>query len=246
MTTTPLLLTHLAITPTDRTITIIEHELADANFILTHLIKQILSNQSNRLLFVICHNTLGHYQNVLKRLGIDLMKRIDDGDVVVMQGLKTLLDEILDDGGDGGVLRDKITEVVFDEIQKTVDDFTQNHNVFVMVDDFSHLFDLGVDLRKVLTFVNRCMNLTNNERVSVVLGSHVSDNSDRVVVNNLTYTSDVTVVVSTLKTGRSRDVTGVIDIIRNRVDKRDTYHYLATEKEIKTFCPGQSLNYLYK
>lgn len=241
MATAAPLLAHLAIKPEDKTITVIEHELADANFIITHLLKQIL-NESNKVCFVIWHNSLGHYQNVLKRLGVDLLKKVEEGEVVVLQGLKRLLEEIVNDG-DAAVLQ----EVFFEEVKESVGRFVKNNeNVFLVVDDFSHLFDLGVGLREVLGFVNKCMNLANDGRVSVVLGGHVSDRSDRIVANSLTYTSDVTIGVSTLKTGRSRDVTGVIDVVRNRVDKVDTFHYQATEKEIRTFCPGQSLNFLYK
>lgn len=244
MTTAPLL-TYLAIKPEDKTITVIENELADANFIITHLLKQIL-DQSNKVCFVIWHNSLGHYQNVLKRLGVDLLKKIEDGEVMIIQGLKRLFDEIVNEG-DFATLQESVVDMLYNDIKKCVSNFLENNdNVYVIIDDFSHLFDLGVSLQKVLIFVNKCMNLVNEERVSVVLGSHVSDKNDRIIANSLTYTSDVTVVVSTLKTGRSRDVTGVIDVIRNRVDKVDTYHYQATEKEIRTFCPGQSLNFLYK
>lgn len=239
------LLTHLDIKLEDKTITVIEKDLADANFIITHLIKQILE-RSSKICFVIWHNSLGHYQNVLKRLGIDLLKKVEEGEVVVLQGLKKLLEEIVNDG-DVVRLQEQLTEIIFDEIKNTVGDLAKNnHNVHLVIDDYSHLFDLGVNLQKILTFVNQCMNLTNNQLVSVVLGTHVSDNSDRVVANSLTYTADVTITVSTLTTGRSRDVTGVIDVIRNRIGGTDVYHYKATEKEIKSFCPGQSLNYLYK
>lgn len=237
------LLSHLDIKSEDKTITVIENHLADANFIITHLLKQILTESENRVCFVIWHNTVGHYQNVLKRLGVDLLKKVDDGDVVILQGLNKLLEQILSD--ECAIAFQE--EELFEEIRVSVSNLTKdNHNVYLVVDDFSHLFDIGLNLEQVLKFVNRCTNLTNNKLVSVVLGSHVSDNSDGIIVNSLKYTSDVSVVVSTLKTGRSRDVTGVIDVIRNRIDKVDTYHFQATEKEIKTFCPGQSLNFLYK
>lgn len=245
MSTPTPLLAHLAIKPDDKTITVIEHELADANFIITHLLKQFLS-ESKKVCFVIWHNSLGHYQNVMKRLGVDLLKKLEDGEVVVVQGLKRLLDEIVNDG-DVAALRETIAEVFFEEVKKSVGGFVKNNeNVYLIVDDYSHLFDLGVGLREVLGFVNKCVNLGNDERVCVVLGTHVSDKSDKIVANSLTYASDVTIVVSTLKTGRSRDVTGVIDVVRNRVDRVDTFHYQATEKEIRSFCPGQSLNFLYK
>lgn len=239
------LLAHLNIKPEDRTIAIIENVLADGNFIITHALKQIL-DRSSKVCFVIWHNTLGHYQNVLKKLGVDLLKKIEDGEVVVLQGLKRLLDELVNDG-DVVALQEQLTETIFRDIKKVVDDFARNQqSVHLVIDDYSHLFDLGVSLQKVLTFVNKCINLTNNEVVSVVIGTHVSDNSDRIIANSLTYTTDLTIVVSVLKTGRSREVTGVIDVLRTRLDTVDTYHYKATEKEIKSFCPGQSLNYLYK
>lgn len=243
--TTIPLLTHLAIKPEDKIVTVIENELADANFIITHLLKQIIS-ESNKVCLVIWHNSLGHYQNVLKRLGVDLLKKVNDGDVVVLQGLQKLLEEIVNDG-DVAALREQVSEMFFEEIDKAIGDFVKNNNnVYLVLDDFSHLFDLGVSLQRVLTFVNKCVNLTNNDRVSIVLGSHVSDKNDLIIVNSLRYTSDVAIVVSTLKTGRSRDVTGVIDVFRSRIEKRDTYHFQATDKEIRTFCPGQSLNFLYK
>lgn len=63
-------LTHLDLNSDDKIIAIRENKLSDANFILTSLISKTFSDQ-NSLCLVILHNTLGHYQNVGKRLGYD-------------------------------------------------------------------------------------------------------------------------------------------------------------------------------
>lgn len=237
------LLTCLDITPSDKIVTILEHNLADANFIVSHLLKQGLELR-RKICFVILHNTVGHYQNVLKRLGLDLLKKKEEGEVVIIEPLKELLESIVNDGNVACV-QEQLPERIFFDIESTLHAFV-DCEMQVIIDDFSHLMDLGATTRELLGFVNRCVNLTNDDRVSVVMCMHVADNSDGVIGKGLTYISDTTMVVRALKTGRSRDVTGVIDVMRNRANTVDTYHYKATDKEIKTFSPGQSLNYLYK
>lgn len=239
------LLTCLDVSTDDKILVVIEDGLADANFIVTHLIKDVLE-KNNKLCLVIVHNTIGHYHNVLKRLGCDLLKKVEQGYVKVVEPLKTLAEDIANGGVIDNNYSEQFVERLFFNINSELEKITEDsENIYLIIDDLSHLYDLTGNLHSVTYFLNRCVNFTNNSRFSVVIGVHVSDNNDSIIRNSLGHVCDLMIEVSGLKTGRTRNVTGVIDIHRMRTGRKDTYHYQATEKEIKPFCPGEAVNYLY-
>lgn len=240
------LLACLDVSRDDKIVAVIEDGLADANFIVTHLIKDILEN-NDKLCLVILHNTIGHYHNVLKRLGCDLLKKVEQGYVKVLEPLKTLADniesgDVLDSNYSGQFINN-----LFSNISSGLEKLNStSESVYLVIDDLSHLFDLTGNLQSVAHFLNQCVNITNDSIFSVIIGVHVSDGNDKIIRNSLAHVCDLMIEVSSLKTGRTRNVTGVIDIHRMRTEKKDTYHYQATEKEIKPFCPGESVNYLQR
>lgn len=239
------LLTCLDVTPDDKIIAVIEDGHSDANFILTHLIKDILE-KPNKLCLAILHNTIGHYHNVLKRLGCDLLKKVQHGDVHLVEPLKTLAEDLAS-GSISVNYPEQFLTSLFLNIESALQQLdSDSKHVYLVIDDLSHLLDLtGGDLKSVTCFLNKCMYITDKLKFSVVMGVHVSDANDRIIRNSLGHVCDLMIEVSTLKTGRTRNVTGVIDIHRMRTGKKDVYHYQATEKEIKPFCPGEAVNYLY-
>lgn len=244
------LLTYLDVTADDRIVAVIEDGLADANFVVTHLIRDILE-KSNKLCLVLLHNTIGHYHNILKRLGCDFLKRVEAGDIQILEPLKNLTDDIVSGQNvfDSSYSKQHLISQLFSDISSGIEKFStssESHHIHLVIDDISHLLVLLGDLKSVKSFLNRCVNFTNNSNVSVIIAVHVSDELDRIIRNSLGHVCDLMIEVSTLKTGRTRNVTGVIDIHRMRTGKKDTYHYQSTEKEIKPFCPGESVKYLYR
>lgn len=86
-------LSSLKVKPEDKIIFVRENALADSNFIITHLIKQLLFQQC-RICFLMMHNNFEHYQTVGKKLGYDLQQVVDKGDVKVIDPLEELVESI--------------------------------------------------------------------------------------------------------------------------------------------------------
>ncbi|KAJ8979400.1 hypothetical protein NQ317_015829 [Molorchus minor] len=226
-------LSALKIKPQDKIISIRENLTADSNFILTHLIKQILY-EKNRLCLVSFHNPVEHYQYVGKKLGYDLLKAVEDNVVKIVEPISDIVENI---GLEENYLqedKENLVKCFYHDIKRCLSDIsTEETQTYLMVDDLSHLLDLGVDLSVIINFVNYCVNFINNDRVSVVLNSHVSSKIDEIIANNLQYIADVHIEVSPLNTGRSTDVTGFLTVERSTGKSR--YHYKAFDRGDKNF-----------
>ncbi|XP_044272410.1 elongator complex protein 6-like [Tribolium madens] len=241
------LLVSLDIKSTDKVISIKENGNIDSNFVITHLIKQILF-ENNKLCFVILHNTLGHYHNVGKRLGYDFLKQVEEGCIKTIEPLKDIVEDI--GNGTNYLIDDKeqIVKALFTSIKNSIEEFTATtpNRAYLIIDDISHLLDLGIDLKYIISFINYCLSLINDDRVSVVINTHVCSKPDEIICNNLNYVSDVVIEVLPLKTGISREVTGVMTIEKSGKAQVTQFHFKAYDKGIKTFHLGESVYNLYK
>lgn len=238
-------LSALQIKNTDRIISVRENADTDSNFILTHLMKQILY-EKNKLCLVNFHHPLEHYQNIGKKLGYDLLQAVEDKEVTIIDPLNGIAECI---GLEEDYFRedkDNIVKCLYLDIRKNLEQLLVdgNHQVYLLIDDLSHLSDLAVELSDIIAFVHYCINLINNERISVILSNHVSSNKDEIISNDLQYTADVYIEISPLKTGKSADVTGFLTIEKNF--QKTQYQYKAYDRGIKTFRPGESIYHLYK
>lgn len=229
----------------DRIISVKEKGTADSNFILTHLIKQILY-EKNKVCLVSLHNPIEHYQNVGKKLGYDMYKALKDNTIKIIEPLNDIVNNI---GFEEDYLqedKESIVKCLYFNIKKNLDELIDGggSQAYLIIDDVSHLLDLGVDATLVVNFVNYCVNLINDDKISVVVNSHASSKTDEIISSSLQYIADVHVEVSPLKTGQSTDVTGLITI--EKVSGKNHYHYKAFDRGVKTFHPGESIYHLYK
>ncbi|XP_063916496.1 elongator complex protein 6-like [Zophobas morio] len=241
------LLVSLDIKSSDRVVSIKENGNVDSNFVITHLIKQILGD-GNRMCFVILHNTLGHYQNVGKRLGYDFLKQIEEGRIRTIEPLKDIVEDIGNETNYFVDDKEQVVKGLFKSIKSTMEELVEagSSRVYLVIDDISHLLDLGIDLKYIISFINYCLSLINDERISVVINTHVCSKSDEIICNNLNYVSDVVIEVMPLKTGVSREVTGLLNIEKSGKEQVTQFHFKAYDKGIKTFHLGESVYNLYK
>ncbi|KAK9883723.1 hypothetical protein WA026_001911 [Henosepilachna vigintioctopunctata] len=247
------LLSAIKLSPNDKVVSIKEVGIADSNFIVVHLIKKIFQN-NEKLCFINFHNSLTHYQIVGKKLGYDMSEKISCGQAVVVDMLKMIEEKIYEE--DYGFLENKkeFLENIFECIEKRTNDLVQkdSKHTYIIIDDLSHLLDLGLSVEYMTRFISWSCNLTSNN-ISVVINNHVSSFEisgdllprDHILSNTLSYISDLEIEVSPLKTGRSNEVSGIINILRPG-EKINKLHYKAFDRGIKTFKPGESLMYLLK
>lgn len=240
-------LASLDIKASDKIISIKENGNIDSNFIITHLIKQILL-ENNKLCFVVLHNTLGHYHNVGKRLGYDFLKKVEDGTIRTIEPLRDIAEDI---GNESKYLiedKELIVKDLFTNINNHIQELVAStpNRVYLIIDDISHLLDLGIDLKYIISFINCCLGLVNNDKISVVVNTHVCGKLDEIICNNLNYVSDVVIEIFPLKTGISREVTGVMNVEKLSNVEGIQFHFKAYDKGIKTFHLGESVYNLYK
>lgn len=237
-------LSALQIDGQDKIVSIKENMNADSNFIITHLIKQIIY-EKNRLCLVIFHNTIEHYQCIGKKLGYDLLKAMDEGIVKVIDPLKDIAENIDRDDEYLQENKESLVKQLYFDIKGNLDSIKIDSKlVYLIIDDFSHLHDLDVGIKETLRFLHYCVNLINCNNICVIFNNHVSTIIDDIISNNLEYLADIHIEVSSLKTGNSPDVTGLLSVRRKSAINR--YHYKAFDRGVKTFHPGESIHHLYK
>ncbi|XP_060521659.1 elongator complex protein 6 [Cylas formicarius] len=229
----------LKVQPTERIISIRENADADSSFVISHLLKQILYER-HRACLVTLHNDFNHYYHVGKKLGYDLRRALETDDLKVIDPLSDIVDGIGEIDADPDFLKR-----IFMSIKCKLEGLasSETHRAYLIVDDLSHFWDLGIEIAHIVTFVNCCANMVDSN-VSLILGTHVGSENDRIISNTLEYIGDVHVVVSPLKTGKSGDVTGTLDV--QRVSGTDYYHFRTFDRGVKTFHPGESIYHMYK
>lgn len=238
-------LSALKIHSSDKIISVQENIGADSNFILTHLMKQFFY-EKNKICLVSLHNSVEHYQHVGKKLGYDIGDALKKNDLSIIDPLNDIVESI---GLEENYLqedKESIVKNLYLNIERKLRDLLLNspQQVYLIIDDLSHLGDIAIELSQIITFVNYCISLTNDERIAVVLNTHVATNLDKIISNNLHYVADVHIEISSLKTGRSRDVTGLMSVERS--SQKNQYQYKAFDRGIKTFHPGESIYHLYQ
>ena len=233
------LLNVLRLQNSDKVISVRQKGVADASFVLTYLLKHVFTNPKDSVCLLLTHNIITHYQNVGKRLDFDLLAKLQQGNTRVISLIEKLADHI----GNAESLkafRKIVVRELFDEIQSKIRDLPKDGQVYVVIDDLTHLLDLGSPYKEVLVFLNSCVNL---EDVTLIIGTHDSTGhgTEAGLSNGFNYMCDVEISVAPLKTGRSLDVTGVITIQRMRPEDKnnvEVYHYKALDREVKVFKPG--------
>lgn len=239
------LLDLLSIHDSDNVILIKESNLADSNFVLTHFMRKALECDSNRLCFVLMHNTLGHYQNVQKKLGMDLINKVNCGHVAVLDLLTSVFNNLV---FSRRKYTERLNENFIKHIYKEIEDkigvlkrTSGADQIIVIIEDMSKLLDFGLDLANSNIFLQYLVNFAHDhDYVKIIINTHVGDKDDGLLSNAIEYASDVTISVNALKTGRSSDVTGILKIKRHEGNFDElTYHYKATDKSIRTFRPGE-------
>lgn len=229
----------------DKIISVQENSGADSNFILTHLMKQIFY-EKNKVCLVSFHNSIEHYQLIGKKLGYDLNEALNKNNLSIIDPLTDIVNCI---GLEESYLQDDkegVVKTLYLNIEKTLNDLLVNDTklAYLIIDDLSHLADIAIEISEIISFLNYCISLTNNERIAVVLNNHVGTDVDEIISNNLHYVADVHIEISSLKTGRSQDVTGLMSVERS--SQTNQYQYKAFDRGIRTFHPGESIHHLYQ
>lgn len=237
-----ILLSTLNITDSEKIITIKEDNNSDSSFLISHLIKQVFQNDDNGLSFLLLRNTIEHFQCIGKRLNYNLSDKIKENSSIIIEPLNTLVDDIAQETNRTILVDDpeELLKNLYSMIEESLQELLQKKSglIFLFVDDLSVLIDLGLESKHVLYLINTLINF--DERLNIVVSTHVSGSMDQIVSNALSYISDVTISVESLRTGRSFYVSGIITIARNDVPL-EKYQFKAMDRGVQIFKPGESV-----
>ncbi|XP_065155264.1 uncharacterized protein [Atheta coriaria] len=219
--------------PSDQLLVVKEQHLADSNFVFAYLMKQALLDENNRVLLLLTHNSLPHYECVAKKIGLNLINKVQSGMVHVID-LQSIVLDLLNNQLPSVDLLSTIQR----RIQQNVTENT-NYKCWVFIDDYTHIQDCTHDVAESINFLNMLLGEFYNETIRYIVGLHVGDENDRILSSDLEYSADCIIDVSLMKTGRSDDISGILKVLRNR--KLITYHYKVREYGVDIIAPGNFL-----
>ncbi|XP_015175987.1 PREDICTED: elongator complex protein 6 [Polistes dominula] len=248
-----------------RIILIEEQHGCDANFLTNAVISNALEKDYG-ICFVLFHNTFNHYHNVGMRSGYNLMTLKEKGKVTFVEPMKELMHnvneicmdtDIMDVGN--RILSDlnntdkTVVDNMFKLLKNSYKEMTsQNEKVLIIIEDISHLSDLGLSFRDSMHYVKCIRSLMESYPMTqLCITVHTYQNNVQssipdFISNNLKYIADLVLIAEPLTTGHSSDASGKVTVNWNIDSVRIEYHW--TEKmiylyklldwHVKIFAPG--------
>jgi len=240
-------------------VTIHENDPGVASFAVHHFVSGELKKKDGRVLLVGLEQSFGHYHSVGMKLGNNLVRLQQQGRLVFYEGLKKLLaasvtaddddasfDFVVKDDDRRCSINDDLKPLYLD-LKRLVAD---HRPAVVVLDNVSVLLHLGASVTDVHHFLLRLLRLvataagdkTAADLVVKVESGDEDDGGTR-LSNLLYHASSVNVSVSSLRTGRSRDVSGCF-----RVEERERggdfscrdFQFWVEDRNVRVFAPGTS------
>ncbi|XP_033329194.1 elongator complex protein 6 [Megalopta genalis] len=242
-----------------------ERHNSNANFVLNSVILNALSD-NNGICFVLFHNTFNHYHNVGMKFGYNLKVLKAEGKVNIIEPMKiigsnmesrnneetcklheTSIKEISD-------VTNSISDSLFRIIKNEYYEMKKYHkNVIIVIDDMSHLYNLGFTLRESMCYLKLLRSLIECDNTSqLCVAIHTYDDKlqncmANIAVPILKYMAHLFVMIDSFETGYSSDVSGKITI-NWRIDhirkehnwsEISRYIYKVSDRQVKIYSPGQ-------
>ncbi|XP_066588899.1 elongator complex protein 6 [Prorops nasuta] len=217
----------------DQKLTLIEeHHGVNGAFMLTTILSNAIKNKQ-AVLLVLFHNTFEHYHNIGMRVGFNLRSLVENKQVVVMDHVGMLMDEIEDLCGKAEDFfstkptlfstadKSNISQVVqklsaeFQENYRKAEQF--NKSVVVIIDDLSHLLDLGLNQGEALIYFKYIRSSLDEKshQLYVMIHSYPSEslkNSSNFLINNFKYMAQLIISIEPLKASKWNETNGKLTI----------------------------------
>lgn len=236
-------------------IVIEERHNSNANFVLNSVVLNALNN-NNGICFILFHNTFNHYHNVGMKFGYNLKVLRTEGKVHIVEPMKIIASNLQSRNNEETNLASDVTsdlsDILFRSIKDEYCEMKKSGNVTIVIDDLSHLYNLGFTLKDSMCYLKLLRSLIECDNASLCIAIHTYDSrlqncSANVAVNILKYMAHLFVMIDSLETGYSNDITGKITI-NWRIDHIRTEHnwpevskymYKVSDRQVKIYAPGQ-------
>ena len=235
---------------TGKLIAVEEYHGSNGNFVLSCIIAEQIKKDCGICLMTL-HNTFEHYHHVGTKLGYNLQQLEEKGSVQKIDVLQLLSSSF--NTSESYLLKNSedIVNSLFLMIKEKLEKLMETKKmVCLVIDDVSDILSLGVPVKDVLSFLQYCRVLLELlHGLSFVVLTHIyeEDEEQCLVAANISHVANKVVTVSSLKTGQSVDVSGIMKISNKNLDtsvreldwnKQNIYHFKLLDRQVKVFAPG--------
>ena len=221
---------------------IIEEEDLLGAFLVNHFLHLAL-RQSSHVILVGLENTFGHYKGVSSKFGINMTKSRDAGYVDYIDGLKLISENI---NSEGTLVIEQFLNSMLAQVREY-----HKENTVLIIDKISLLRSLGVTDREMLALVQELHLICHQHKSCLITRSRAmtglgdcenhEEGNDRISAF-MSHTSNLSIAVRPLSSGRSSTVTGNICFLWNDPEDGQIQHFQfrVEEKDVKVFAIGTS------
>ncbi|XP_043252719.1 elongator complex protein 6-like [Colletes gigas] len=218
------------------------HE-TDANFLLSSIILDALKKNYN-ICLVLFHNTFNHFHNVSIKFGCNLAMLRKEGKVKVVEPMKIVAAALqnMDKGTADNIVHHLLTAIKNEYDAPAV----------IVIDDLSHLYNLGFHLRDVvycMRYLRSLIECNKESQLCIVVHTYEQESQSCVpdtFVDGLKHMSHLFLAVEPFETGYSSDMSGKItvnwriDCIRRKYNWSETvkYVYKLSDHQVKVYTSG--------
>lgn len=197
--------------------------------------------------FVNFHNDSEFYNKVCRKMGYNLSDLLETGSLKFIDCVSHINDSLrgIEDATINFLKDPNALDKLFSIIELSVLELITNHSsVLILIDDLTHLFDLNYNANSINLFYQRCKCLVfKHPQCSLEVGVHIVSeyHQSNILYNAISHMSTISCKTTSLKTGRSLEVTGNLSIAKSSSDQcinMQNYHYKLYDRGIKVFAPG--------
>lgn len=233
------------------TVNILEEREQSGSFLIHHFLSHGLKSGKN-VLFLGLEQSFGHYHVAGMKLGNNLQKARESGQVVFIEGLKMIGEayskEKAEDGQEFNFLSSDVEEPLknlFIRVRKDAEALLNrgsNKELLIIVDKLSILGTLGLSPFDLAVFAKYLHQLTVNLSANLVTLTRADpeDESSKELTIYLLENFDLSIWTWPLKTGKSSLVSGNIKFQWLVMCEEGRYQYSVDDKSVKVFALGAS------
>ena len=193
----------------------------DSSFVLYHMLCTFLKHKG-KVVFLSVSQSFSHFMNVGNKLGVNLKKERDDGNIVFIEGLRKIGNDIFAERGENIVNFEETglqsLRKLFIEVSSAVNSFPNGENILMLTDDLSVLSSLGISRNGVKLFLHYLKQLLYSRAEGVCFMTLIhhdryeSDEELEEICTLANHMSDIIIKVEDLASGFSHAVHGEVYI----------------------------------
>ena len=229
-------------------VNILEESEQCGSFLIHHFLSHGLKSGKS-VLFLGLEQSLGHYHAVGMKLGVNVQKAKESGQLIFFEGLKMIGEAY---GGQdsafnfiSGPCQDPLKRLCL-EIRDHVQKHSQDHpgkEMMIILDKLSLFQTLGVSVHDIAIFtkyLHQIASASSGTLGTLVRKDPEDDVSSEELTNYLLENSDLSIWTWPLRTGKSSSVSGNLEFQWLDRSESGRYQFSVEDKNVRVFALGAS------